>query len=82
MRSAFFRLCFPKLADVRVAQLLAARLCRCERFLGPLCYPDTLFLGDGSVYVQHEGIHIGAEFGDDEGNPLHHQTTDEMYVAA
>jgi hypothetical protein len=67
MRSAFFRLCLPKFADVRVAQLLAAGLGRREGFLRALCDPVTLFLGDGRMNVQHEGIHIRAQFGDDEG---------------
>ena len=82
MRSAFFRLCLPKFADVRVAQLLATGLGSCECFLGPLCDPVTLLLGDGCVNVQHERIHVGAELGDDEGHPLHHQAADEMNVAA
>ena len=32
--------------------------------------------------MQHEGIHVGAEFGDHERHPLRHQPGDEMDVAA
>ena len=80
VRSAFFGLCLAKLADVRVAQLLAAVLGSCECFFGSLCDPIALVLGDGCVNVQHEGIHIGTYLGDNEGRPLHHQAADEMYV--
>ena len=64
MRSAFFRLCLPKFSNVRVAQLLAAGLGSCECFLSALRDPVTLLLGDRSVNVEHEGIHIGAQLGD------------------
>jgi hypothetical protein len=32
--------------------------------------------------VQHEGICIGAELGNDEGHLVSHEAADEMHVAA
>jgi len=72
----------PNVADVRVTQLLATGLRRCECFLGPLCDSVTLFLGHGCVDVQHQRIHIRTHLCHDERRPLHHQAADEIYVAA
>jgi hypothetical protein len=32
--------------------------------------------------VQHEWIHIGTQFGDDERSLVHHQAADEVHIAA
>src|SRR4051812_24430741 len=82
MCSALLGLCLPEFADVRVAELLAAGLGSCKGFFSALCNPVPFFLGDRCVDVQHEWIHIWTQFGDDEGHALHHQTADEMHVAA
>src|ERR1700730_8736792 len=39
-----------------------------------------LFLAQGRVDVEHEGIYVSAQLGDDERHPVDHQPGDEMHV--
>lgn len=40
-----------------------------------------LLLGERSVDVQHEGVRVGAQLGDDERHTLRHQPRDERHIA-
>src|SRR5262245_32983132 len=64
-----------------LAELHPARL-RCRQSgLCALGDEGALLLRQGGVDVQHERIHVRAEFGDDEGHALYHQAGYEVNVA-
>ena len=68
--------------DVRaVAQLLALSPSSGEGASRPIGNKPTLLLGKSSVEVEHEGIRVDPELGDDERHLLHHQPGDEGNVS-
>ena len=71
-----------RLARVRaVAEPGALGLASGEGGAGALADQPALLLGQRRIEVQHEGIGIDAELGDDEGHPLRHEPGDEGDVA-
>lgn len=69
------------LPEVRpVAEHGPLRFLRGKGGLGPGRDHPALLLGQGGIDVQHEGVGVPAELGDDEGHPLRHQAGDERHI--
>ncbi len=64
-----------------IAELRAVRLARGKRRPGPLRDQPPLLLGQCRVDVEHEGVSIATEFGDDEWHTLRHQAGHKGHVA-
>jgi hypothetical protein len=64
-----------------IAELRPGRLLRSERRLGAGGNQRLLFFRERRIQVQHEGVGVRAELGDDERNAVAHQAADEMNVA-
>ena len=67
-------------ASARLVRLPSRAPCRLRAASAARALRDhpPLLLGERGVDVQHEGVHVGAELGDQEGHALHHQPGDEV----
>src|SRR5208282_6820944 len=73
---------FQLSSRIGAAELDTTGLSSSKASLGPLADQPPFFLGKRSVDVEHEGIGVSAQLGDDEGDALSHQSGNEMHVAA
>ena len=65
----------------RIAELAAIGLADRERCFRPLGNQTPLLLGERGVEMQHERVRIAPEFGNDERDPLRHESSNECNVA-
>jgi hypothetical protein len=66
---------------VGISQARSSRLLCSQRGLGAVGYQSALLFGQRSIKMQHKGIGIAAQLGDDEWHPLSHQTGHEGDIA-
>ena len=65
-----------------VPRRCALRLLGCSGGAGAVCNHAPLFLGQGGIDVQHEGVSIRAQLGHYERHALRHHARDKRHVPA